>query len=437
MPKRILVISGEPFIDLEYEAFECLRKDGHLLYNFGDIDCQLKADCFESQFFYNQGDFIGSFNYIVKQGIKFDAVVARCYEAIGLLVAAFVRHFGTTGNDPQTAFNCRSKYQMRTCLNNNGLPVVRTVCCKSFDEIASAHKKLACDCVVKPIAGQSSFGVFMIKKDGDPEEWRPVYESAQDFLRDTALVEKYVTQPKPEELKFLGLDPSIDMLSDYVVEEFIPGSEISLDSIVQDGEAHVMLTAEQIRMTGPYFMQLAERVPFQGSADLLQNILDINQKSVEALGIKNSATHVEIILSPAGPKVVEIGGRMGGDNTIYAVNDMTGYNMMYEMVKLGLGIQRPYHRQLSHPFVLAKKFIYMAYVLPDVEGIFRGLVLPECETEDLSVELICVAEKTGIPYAPIPKGFDYLGYVQAKADSLEKAEKAVKDALSRLRVLMD
>ncbi len=107
---------------------------------------------------------------------------------------------------------------------------------------------------------------------------------------------------------------------DTIVEEMIVGDPdispeigdyVSVESIVTAGVAtHLMVTgrfplAEPFRETG-FFM------PAILDEDLQQAVLDLATAAIAAVGFDVGATHTEIKLTPDGPRVIEINGRLGG-----------------------------------------------------------------------------------------------------------------------------
>jgi biotin carboxylase len=76
------------------------------------------------------------------------------------------------------------------------------------------------------------------------------------------------------------------------------------------------------------------------------NLTDINKKSISkivmqainAIGIDNSASHIEIKLTKEGPKVIEIGARLGGDFiSSYLTLHSCGVNLDKAAIDVALG----------------------------------------------------------------------------------------------------
>jgi biotin carboxylase len=105
-----------------------------------------------------------------------------------------------------------------------------------------------------------------------------------------------------------------------VIEEFLlddPGrnptfaSYVSVESVVSHGRmSHVAVTgrfplASAFRETGNF-------IPAAEEASTLAAVTTMAGQAIEALGILDSIVHTEIKLTPDGPKLIEVNGRLGG-----------------------------------------------------------------------------------------------------------------------------
>jgi biotin carboxylase len=53
--------------------------------------------------------------------------------------------------------------------------------------------------------------------------------------------------------------------------------------------------------------------PSQLPESLLDSVYEVATRALQALGVTTGATHTELKLTPDGPQVIEINGRLGGD----------------------------------------------------------------------------------------------------------------------------
>ena len=99
-----------------------------------------------------------------------------------------------------------------------------------------------------------------------------------------------------------------------IVEEYIGGTEISVESVSIEGTHHLVAITEKITTGPPHFIEIHHRQPSVISNELRIKAADLMQKALSALGISNGACHSEFIIKNDNEIIVtEIAGRMGGD----------------------------------------------------------------------------------------------------------------------------
>ncbi|GIF45980.1 biotin carboxylase [Asanoa ferruginea] len=112
--------------------------------------------------------------------------------------------------------------------------------------------------------------------------------------------------------------PHPDAGPGMVLEEYLPGREmaghgdyVSVESVVARGEiTHVAITGKHallppFREQGDFWPALLE----PGEEQLIQRMA---ARALRALGVDTGVTHIEIKLTPAGPRIIEVNGRQAG-----------------------------------------------------------------------------------------------------------------------------
>jgi predicted ATP-grasp superfamily ATP-dependent carboligase len=128
---------------------------------------------------------------------------------------------------------------------------------------------------------------------------------------------------------------------DFVVEEYLRGDPavagpgwgdyVSVESVTVHGIVrHVEVTgkfplAEPFRETGYV-------VPSTLDQQYRASVLELTTAAVEALGIRYGVTHVEVKLTPDGPRIIEVNGRLGG-----YVADLVRRARGVDLIRLVLG----------------------------------------------------------------------------------------------------
>lgn len=422
--KNILIVTGSDYTEQVYQAFKDVLKLGHKLYLLSDGSFEPKPGIFEKHFTYDLRKTKETLDYMKNQGVHFDAVTIKTSEWLTPLTALLAKQYGCIGNDPETAFICRSKYHMRSALEKGNVPIPKFRLAQNYESLMKAIKEIGIPCVAKPVGGNASYGTFLIMNEEDLQNLKHNYESSIEFLKNKAVAED-VFAFSEEEMNLIGIKDHVDMVTDYLVEEYMEGPEISIDALVQDGHVTIFGIEDQIRMKPPYVLQIAARLPYVCDEKRSAEIYDLICKTVKAVGIRNSATHTEIIFTRSGPKIVEIGCRIGGDDLHDTILEVTGYNLMYESIMTALGVKRDYK-------VPTKCYTMMQFILPEKRGVIRDIKIDENLTKDPSVYNFSFTAKVGDEVGPPPFSFDYLGYVGVRGASPAEAQAHLDSALGRI-----
>jgi biotin carboxylase len=134
-----------------------------------------------------------------------------------------------------------------------------------------------------------------------------------------------------------GINESFE--NKVVVEEFISGVEVSVESISWDGEHKILAVTDKITTGSPYFVEIAHHQPSQLTEDILNKIRTETIKALNSLHIKYGASHSEFKITENGiVYAIEVGARMGGDFIgSHLVQLSTGYDFLEGIINIALG----------------------------------------------------------------------------------------------------
>jgi len=224
--------------------------------------------------------------------------------------------------------------------------------------------------ILKPVRLHSSF--FVRRIDG-PDQVAQVFaevaEGCRAFARDAGL-----PHPHP----------------DLQIEGFLAGTLHSVDCLVgHRGTVHTtpvvdVLTGHDIGRDE--FFDFARLAPSTLAADDRQAILTLAERGVRALGLRHCAAHAEVIRTPAGPRLVEIAARPGGNRSrlLWAAH---GIDLMGPY----LAINRHRRPRLAgrdepgRPFAIVTPFPSVAGTFRSLRGIERVTGLPSYRWHEVTV----------------------------------------------------
>lgn len=225
------------------------------------------------------------------------------------LAARIAAELGIPHLDAGAARRCRDKLETRRALSRAGVPSARANHVFSFDEAQRAARDVGFPCVLKPRALAGSIGVTLV--DG-PEDLAAAFELAG-------------------EARYGSVDPPAGVL----VEEYLSGPEVSVDSVVLGGRvAPVTMARKRLGFT-PYFEETGHVVT---SEPIPNDVRQVVVAAHRALGIDCGVTHAELRLTPTGPRIVEVNARLGGDLIPYLGWLATGVDLPRAAADVAVGV---------------------------------------------------------------------------------------------------
>ncbi|PCI04097.1 MAG: biotin carboxylase [Hyphomicrobiales bacterium] len=194
----------------------------------------------------------------------------------------------------------RDKYEMIEAVRDAGLNASVQIKIKDVDHIREWHSELGGRVVLKPVRGGGGSGVhFCDTVDQSVNAYCEVIASGNIYTDHNEAV---------------------------VAQEYLVGTEYMVNSVSSDGTHHICDIWQTNRLSANNVLDLCgsisilphDRKPADTLCAYANDVLD-------ALGIRFGPAHLEIIITPKGPYLVEIGARpAGGDlqhNTVLCTGE--------------------------------------------------------------------------------------------------------------------
>lgn len=204
-------------------------------------------------------------------------------EGLVPFTARLAHALGLPYHDRETVARLTDKYAQRRRLAERGVDAVRSALVTSRAEALDLLGAWPGPVVVKPVRGQSSIDTHLVT-------------GAADFPADLT--------PTPER--------------PFVVEEFLRGRDegdfgdyVSVESLVVDGVAHTLGVTGKFPLMPP-FREHGGFVPSHLPPAEHEGVARLANDAALALGIRQGLVHTEIKLTPEGPRIIEVNGRLGG-----------------------------------------------------------------------------------------------------------------------------
>lgn len=204
------------------------------------------------------------------------------------------------------------------------------------------------------------------------------------------------------------------------------GPEVSVETLSVDGECHIIQITDKLTTGAPYFVEMGHSEPSAQPEDIKVRISEVASAAVKAIGIENGPSHTEIKVTKDGPKIVELGARLGGDNiTTHLVPLSTGVDMVECCIKIALG-EKP---DLERKCELGSAIRYFK----TEKGIITNIIGIEDAKKLYGVMQVSIVHGIGEKVSEIKNSIDRIGFVIAQGENAVNAVEICEDALRKIK----
>lgn len=217
---------------------------------------------------------------------------------------------------------------------------------------------------------------------------------------------------------------------DILVEECMHGPEVSVEVLVVDGAPHVLQITDKITSGAPHFYEVGHVQPSSLPSASKEAIASLASRAVLSVGVDNGPAHVEIMLTADGPKMVELGARLGGDCiTSYLIDgSITGIDMTKAAIKLALG-----ERLQSLSYSNSGRFFAVKFI-PSSKGTIKSI---DGIDEARKTAGVIHVESTGVAgkdYKAAVDDSSRFAFVVASGDNREDALSCCDGAIEKISI---
>lgn len=245
---------------------------------------------------------------------------------LAMVTASYVAEaLGLPGNTVQATAKSTNKRLMRLAFEENGDPSPASILVDDTTDLSRLH--LTYPVIVKPTDRSGSRGIYKLNDPtGLPEAIRSAMEQ--------------------------GFEKKV------LIEEYVEGQEYSVEYISYQGEHHFLAMTKKFTTGAPHFIETGHLEPAPVDAKTLERVKAIVVHALDSLELKNGASHSELKISENGEiKLIEIGGRMGGDCIgSDLVRLSTGVDFVNAVIDVALGNKPSIQKQAGG--VAAIRFVF-------------------------------------------------------------------------------
>ncbi|MFM9700281.1 ATP-grasp domain-containing protein [Streptomyces europaeiscabiei] len=319
-----------------------------------------------------------------------------CRDEVHLPAAAeLARDLGLPHESPSAARILSDKAAVRARLTERGIGALAWRVAATAAEGLAAVDEIGLPVVVKPTAGGWSVGVSI------------AWSRAQAAR---ALAEVLGVPAGPD-----GTPPRA------LIEEYAVGRHVSAELLVQDHRTVLLGFAERLPAPPGQTAELGGHFParIEQEAAARAFVLD----AVRAIGVRSSAVHAELLLTPTGPELIEINGRVAGHVVARQMSLALKRSLTADLVALAVG--DPVREAAPNESVVA-----LHHLFSPVDAVVRGAKPQDVLTDEVIESHVTAG--TGDRVAALRTNHDRIGYVLARGRTGDEAARHAAEAARRI-----
>ena len=256
--------------------------------------------------------------------IGIDGVCSIASDLAAITVNYVANRLGLTGNSLECTKKSTNKHIMRLAFEANGDPSPKSIIVNSAEDITEAGMRFPI--IIKPSDRSGSRGIMKLES----------LCGAENAIK---------------------LAKEQSFADEAVAEEFVEGKEYSIEGISYRGTHHILTVTEKFTTGAPNFIETGHLQPADLPGDITDKIRKVVIHALDSLEIENGASHSEIKINSMGEiYLIEIGGRMGGDEIGSDLVPLTiGYDYIKAVIQIAMG-EKPELNTAPNGTVAAVRF---------------------------------------------------------------------------------
>lgn len=351
---------------------------------------------------------------------KIDYVIAfRSHHA--KLVGRIVDATGITGVPGKAVMTADNKALTREALNRIPELAVPSRKVKTVEEARAAYRELG-------------GGKFVMKSNhGENSRFVELGIDSEDKM--AAAFQKMDTALRAEAKKKESSDTIFNRYPGILVERMLeqaPGTvEASVELVVRDGKAAFAMVSDTHGI-GPKGELAGGSMTFpsQMSQSVQQALIDASVKALEVVGIRDGNARIDIMMTPDGPRVIEVNPYLGGAAIFTAVKLLTGVSLVEWGIRALLGLPLP-------AMPAANGVIDYRFAASQYSGVIESVDGVDAAKAETGVAHVQVLEGPGDSVAaPIENGFEEWAEVMGWGATFAKAKASAIAAMAKLKALI-
>lgn len=229
------------------------------------------------------------------------------------VVCALAEHLGTPHIPLESARISTHKYLMKCCFREHGVPIPWFSQVETVGQLKEIVGERGYPLIIKPVDRSGARGVFYLQEGCDLED---LYAQSK----------------------------AVSFVGEVMVEEYLPGLQISTETIMYNGKAYTPGFAdrnyEKLKVYAPNIIENGGWVPSCVMPDQRCAVESLVEQAGLALGVTDGVVKGDVVMTPDGPKMIEMATRLsGGDFSESLIPLGCGVNIVEAALNIAVGFE--------------------------------------------------------------------------------------------------
>jgi biotin carboxylase len=328
---------------------------------------------------------------------KIDGILTMATDVAVPSMGKVVDELGLVGPSFRSALSSTNKVMMKKLLLDCDIPTAKSRFIKSITQAKDAIKALGMPVMLKASTSSGSRGITKIENLSE-------LEGAFHYAK---------------------ANSKFDTL---ILEEFLEGFEFGAQGLIYNGELKVFFPHNDTVTSPPYLTPIGHSYPMELKKNLENEIFDIAARSVRALKIDNSMLNFDMMITNSGPKIIEIGARMGATCLPELTTIYSGIDIVDVAIEMAIGHEPHYREKIE------KQPCAGMLIRSPKSGMLEVAESPPDLSQDPRLIAIRWFNKKGDRIRKFKVGPDRIGEIVVISDSSQEAEKFCLEIEKKLSI---
>jgi len=335
----------------------------------------------------------------IAQKHRVDGVMTLSTEIAVLPTAYVAERLRLPGLTVDVARKATNKYLMRKAFKEKGVPCPEFCLVKNPEDLKDIDNFLRFPLMVKPTTGYASKGVQKVR---DKRTLERAFRIARNESPDGSVV----------------------------VEEFIQGREVGGESFTVNGKTSMIYITNKKITRPPHYIPLGHSLPSVLQEGLISKIKDVVKKGIRALGVTNGPVNFDVMVTRQGPKVLEMGARLGGNCLPVIVSIHSGIDTIRESIKLALGKKPDIRERQNRP-------VGVRLLTSRSTGVIKHIAGIKTLKKNQDVIDVHFTYNIGDTIHKLSSGIDKIGYVIISGKNINDVEKKLDTCSRKITITLE